>query len=53
MIKSNRSYKLHEINKYDILRHNYLTPMLYKVRIRVAEWFYILLKLIKKQFGLI
>ncbi len=30
-------YKLHEINKYDFLRNNYLSPMAYRVRIRVAK----------------
>lgn len=29
--------KLHEVNKYDFSRNNYLSPMTYKVRIRVAE----------------
>lgn len=37
LIKSGRSYKLHEVNKYDFLRNNYLSPMTYRVRIRVAE----------------
>lgn len=32
-----RSYKLHEVNKYDFFRNNYLSPMTYRVRIRVAE----------------
>ena len=37
LIKSGRSYKLHEVNKYDFFRNDYLTPMTYRVRIRVAE----------------
>ena len=37
LIKSGRSYKLHEVNKYDFFRNNYLSPMTYRVRIRVAE----------------
>ena len=37
LIKSGRSYKLHEVNKTDFFRSNYLSPMAYRVRIRVAE----------------
>lgn len=37
LIKSGRSYKLHEVNKYDFFRNNYLSPMTYRVRIRVAK----------------
>ena len=37
LIKSNRSYKLHEVNKNDFFKNNYLSPMAYRVRIRVAE----------------
>ena len=37
LIKSGRSYKLHEVNKYDFFRNNYLSPMTYRVRIRVAN----------------
>ena len=37
LIKSGHSYKLHEVNKYDFFRNNYLSPMTYRVRIRVAE----------------
>lgn len=37
LIKRGRSYKLHEVNKYDFFRNNYLSPMTYRVRIRVAE----------------
>ena len=37
LIKSGRSYKLHEVNKSDFFRSNYLSPMTYRVRIRVAE----------------
>ena len=37
LIKSGRSYKLHEVNKYDFFRNNYLSPMSYRVRIRIAE----------------
>lgn len=37
LIKMGRNYKLHEVNKADFFRHNYLSPMSYRVRIRVAE----------------
>lgn len=37
LIKSNRSYRLHIVNKTDFFRNNYLSPMTYRVRIRVAE----------------
>ena len=37
LIKSGRSYKLHEVNKYDFFRNNYLSPMTYRVRIKAAE----------------
>ncbi len=37
LIKMGRNYKLHEVNKYDFFRNNYLSPMTYRVRIRVAE----------------
>ena len=37
LIKCGRSYKLHEVNKYDFFRNKYLYPMTYRVRIRVAE----------------
>ncbi len=37
LFKNGRQYKLHEINKHDFLRNNYLSPMTYRVRIRVAE----------------
>ena len=37
LIKSGRSYKLHEVNKSDFFRNDYLSPMTYRVRIRVAE----------------
>lgn len=37
LIKSGRNYKLHEVNKYDFFRNNYLSAMTYRVRIRVAE----------------
>ena len=36
LIKSGKNYKLHVVNKHDF-RSNYLTPMTYRVRIRVAE----------------
>ena len=36
LIKSARSYKLHEVNKYDFFRNNYLSPMTYRVRIRIS-----------------
>ena len=37
LIKSGRNYKLHEVNKYDFFRNNYLSPMTYRVRIRVVK----------------
>jgi len=37
LIKSGRSFKLHEVNKGDFFRNDYLSPMTYRVRIRVAE----------------
>ena len=37
LIKSGRSYKMHEVNKADFFMHNYPIPMAYRVRIRVAE----------------
>ena len=37
LIKSGRSYKLHEVNKSDFFKNDYLSPMTYRVRIRVAE----------------
>lgn len=37
LIKSGRSYKLHQINKFDFFKNDYLSPMAYRVRIRVAE----------------
>lgn len=37
LIKFGRNYKLHEVNKSDFFRNNYLSPMAYRVRIRVAE----------------
>ena len=37
LIKSGRNYKLHEVNKNDFFKSNYLSPMTYRVRIRVAE----------------
>ncbi len=37
LIKSGGNYKLHEVNKSDFFRNNYLSPMVYRVRIRVAE----------------
>lgn len=37
LIKSGRSYKLHEVNKNDFFRNDYLSPMTYRVRIKVAE----------------
>lgn len=35
--KVGRNYKPHEFNKSDFLRNNYISPMAYRVRIRVAE----------------
>ena len=37
LIKYGRSYKLHEVNKSDFFKNDYLSPMTYRVRIRVAE----------------
>jgi len=37
LIKSGRSYRLHEVNKDDFFRNDYLIRMAYKVRIRIAE----------------
>ena len=37
LIKFGRNYKLHEVNRSDFFRNNYLSPMAYRVRIRVAE----------------
>ena len=37
LIKFGRNYKLHEVNKSDFFRNNYLFPMAYRVKIRVAE----------------
>lgn len=37
LIKSGRNYRLHEVNKTDFFAHNYLSPMSYRVRIRIAE----------------
>lgn len=35
--KNGRSYKLHEVNKDNFFKNNYLLSMTYRVRIRVAE----------------
>lgn len=37
LVKAGRNYKLHEVNKYDFFRNDYLSPMMYRVKIRVAE----------------
>ena len=37
LIRMGRNYKLHEVNKSDFFRHNYLSPMSYRVRIRIVE----------------
>ena len=37
LIKMGKNYKLHEVNKTDFFKHNYLSPMSYRVRIRVVE----------------
>ena len=37
LIKFGRNYKLHEVNKNDFFNNNYLSPMTYRVRIRIAE----------------
>lgn len=37
LIRMGRNYKLHEVNKTDFFAHKYLSPMSYRVRIRIAE----------------
>lgn len=37
LIRMGRNYKLHVVNKSDFFAHNYLSPMSYRVRIRIAE----------------
>ena len=37
LVRVGRNYKLHEVNKSDFFAHNYLSPMSYRVRIRIAE----------------
>lgn len=37
LIKSGRNYRLHEVNKSDFFAHNYLSPMSYRVRIRIVK----------------
>ena len=37
LFKQGRNYKLHEVNKTNFFNNDYLTPMTYRVRIRVAE----------------
>ena len=37
LIRMGRNYKLHEVNKADFFAHKYLSPMSYRVRIRIAE----------------
>ena len=37
LIRMGRNYKLHEVNKTDFFMHNYLSPMSYRVRIRIAD----------------
>ena len=37
LIRMGKNYKLHEVNKTDFFAHNYLSPMSYRVRIRIAE----------------
>lgn len=37
LIKSGHSYKLHVVNKNDFFAHDFLTPITYRVRIRVVE----------------
>jgi len=37
LIKFGRSFKLHNVNKNDFFKNDYLSPMTYRVRIRVAE----------------
>ena len=37
LIRIGRDYKLHEVKRADFFAHNYLIPMTYRVRIRIAE----------------
>ena len=37
LIRMGRNYKLHEVNKAEFFANNYLSPMSYRVRIRIAE----------------
>ena len=37
LIRMGRNYKLHEVNKTDFFAHKYLSPMSYRVHIRIAE----------------
>ena len=37
LFKQGRNYKLHEVNKTNFFNNDYLTPMTYRVRIRVTE----------------
>ena len=37
LLKIGKKYKLHEVKKADFFAHDYLSPMSYRVRIRIAE----------------
>lgn len=37
LIRIGRDYKLHQIKKADFFAHDYLTPMSYRVKIRIAQ----------------
>lgn len=37
LIKYGKKYKLHEVKKADFFAHDYLSPMSYRVKIRIAE----------------
>lgn len=37
LFRNGRAYKLHEVNKTNFFSNNYLSPLTYRVRIRIAE----------------
>ena len=37
LIRSGRSYKLHEVNKEDFFKNDYLSPLTYRAKIKVAK----------------
>jgi 8-oxo-dGTP diphosphatase len=37
LFKNGRAYKLHEVNKTNFFSNNYLSPLTYRVRIRITE----------------